>query len=362
MDRDPRLQFARAFPLSSGLGIRRYCGGRDLIFEAPASCRLARRLAPEGGWDAHRITARKWLRLGLDCRHTDHLRATKLGPDYFLFFRRRPSPLLSGGHAGRSAPTEKAQRSQFATRATAGALTAEASGWTADAAPILPSIPINIEDSAPASAGTVSCSSDDGRRHYCTVESGGRVRLQQQRGDSPCREGYSWGSDGKVIWVDHGCRADFAVEGGRGAGEGQPEQDFAWTRKSYAGAPNAGGQNQVVSCSSDDNAPALLPGGHARRRAAVKAAQRIGLPPGPQLGLRPQRNLGGPRLPSRLPGLCFEIRNLIRQTTWTRLLSADEVRKGFLRPSSCVDRTARRVPSESCNCQSSYDQSITTVT
>jgi Protein of unknown function (DUF3011) len=107
--------------------------------------------------------------------------------------------------------------------------------------------------SAPGSVSTVACSSDDGRRHYCTVESDGRVRLQQQRSDSPCREGYSWGSDGKLIWVDHGCRADFAVEGGRGAMERQPDQDFPWGRNSYAGGPSAGGQNQVVSCLSDDN-------------------------------------------------------------------------------------------------------------
>ena len=69
---------------------------------------------------------------------------------------------------------------------------------------------------APGSTGTISCSSDDGRRHYCDAGSGGRIRLVQQRSESPCREGYSWGSDGRGVWVDHGCRADFAVEGGRG--------------------------------------------------------------------------------------------------------------------------------------------------
>ena len=94
---------------------------------------------------------------------------------------------------------------------------------------------------APGSAGTISCSSDDGHRHYCTADSGGRVRLVQQRSESPCREGYSWGSDGRGIWVDHGCRADFAVEGGRG------DHDRDWDRNGYRG-----GQDQVISCSSDD--------------------------------------------------------------------------------------------------------------
>ena len=90
---------------------------------------------------------------------------------------------------------------------------------------------------APGSVGTVSCSSDDGRRHYCTVESGGRVRLQQQRSDSPCREGYSWGSDGKLIWVDHGCRADFA-------GRGRPRQRGKRTRSGSPVGPQLllGGQ------------------------------------------------------------------------------------------------------------------------
>jgi hypothetical protein len=100
---------------------------------------------------------------------------------------------------------------------------------------------------APDSIGTVSCSSDDGKRHYCTVDSGGRVRLQQQRSGSPCREGYSWGSDDKVIWVDHGCRADFAVEGGQGSGDRSPYGDPQWGRNAYLG-----GQDAVISCSSDD--------------------------------------------------------------------------------------------------------------
>lgn len=80
---------------------------------------------------------------------------------------------------------------------------------------------------------TISCSSDDGRRHYCGGNVRGRVRLVQQRSQSPCREGYSWGTDGQGLWVDHGCRADFAVGGGGG-----------WN--------GGGGNNTYLSCSSDD--------------------------------------------------------------------------------------------------------------
>jgi hypothetical protein len=132
---------------------------------------------------------------------------------------------------------------------------------------------------APGGAGIISCSSDDGRRHYCTVDSGGRVRLQQQRGDSPCREGYSWGSDGKLIWVDHGCRADFAVEGGGGV-EREPDQNIPWGRNSYAGGPGTGGLNQVVSCSSDDNhrhyCPADTRGGVQLQKQLSESACRQG--------------------------------------------------------------------------------------
>ena len=58
-------------------------------------------------------------------------------------------------------------------------------------------------------AQTISCSSDDGKRHYCSAN--GRARLVQQRSQSACTEGYSWGSDNRGVWVDHGCRADFEV-------------------------------------------------------------------------------------------------------------------------------------------------------
>jgi hypothetical protein len=92
--------------------------------------------------------------------------------------------------------------------------------------------------------GTVSCSSDDGGRHYCPTN-GGRVRLSRQRSESPCREGYSWGQDRRGIWVDHGCRAEFAVERGWGGG--------GWDRDRDRDRGNNGSDaDLVVSCSSDD--------------------------------------------------------------------------------------------------------------
>lgn len=80
------------------------------------------------------------------------------------------------------------------------------------------------------------CASDDGRRNYCNVEARGHVALIKQRSDAACREGYSWGFDERGVWVDHGCRADFAVERRE-----RPEHDEA---------PRA--PVQSLYCASDD--------------------------------------------------------------------------------------------------------------
>jgi hypothetical protein len=109
-----------------------------------------------------------------------------------------------------------------------------------------------------SSAQTISCSSDDGKRHYCPADSQGRVRLVQQHSESACREGYSWGSDGRGIWVDHGCRADFAIEGGRGNEDRDRDRnqdgdrDRNRDRDGDRGDNQGSDQVQVVSCSSDD--------------------------------------------------------------------------------------------------------------
>src|SRR4029077_17304307 len=58
---------------------------------------------------------------------------------------------------------------------------------------------------------TISCNSDDMGRNSCSVDVRGGVRLATRHSDAACTEGYSWGTDDRGIWVDHGCRADFAV-------------------------------------------------------------------------------------------------------------------------------------------------------
>jgi len=59
---------------------------------------------------------------------------------------------------------------------------------------------------------TFSCNSDDMRKHSCAVKTGGgTVRLVAQHSDAPCTKDYSWGTNRRGVWVNHGCRADFAV-------------------------------------------------------------------------------------------------------------------------------------------------------
>ena len=62
---------------------------------------------------------------------------------------------------------------------------------------------------------TLSCASDDMRRHYCDADTRNGVRMAHQRSDAECRQGETWGFDERGIWVDRGCRADFEIGGGR---------------------------------------------------------------------------------------------------------------------------------------------------
>jgi hypothetical protein len=116
-----------------------------------------------------------------------------------------------------------------------------------------------------SAAQTISCSSDDGKRHYCAANGPGRARLVQQRSESACREGYSWGSDDRGVWVDHGCRADFAMEGGYGDHDRDRDHD----RDGYHGDNGPYG-GQVISCSSDDMHKHFCPADTSRGVQLVK--------------------------------------------------------------------------------------------
>jgi Protein of unknown function (DUF3011) len=70
---------------------------------------------------------------------------------------------------------------------------------------------------APAAASaapqgeTMTCSSDDMRRHWCPVDTRGGVELVRQRSEAKCIFNSTWGYDDRGIWVDRGCRADFII-------------------------------------------------------------------------------------------------------------------------------------------------------
>jgi hypothetical protein len=65
-----------------------------------------------------------------------------------------------------------------------------------------------------APAQIVNCSSNDMGRHSCPANTSNGVRLQRQISGSPCVAGQTWGYENSFIWVDRGCRADFALNVG----------------------------------------------------------------------------------------------------------------------------------------------------
>lgn len=72
---------------------------------------------------------------------------------------------------------------------------------------------------------TITCESRSGRYNYCRTNMSGRLRLERQLSDAPCREYSTWGSDGdgSGVWVSDGCRAVFSVDS-RAYGGGYPER------------------------------------------------------------------------------------------------------------------------------------------
>ena len=81
---------------------------------------------------------------------------------------------------------------------------------------------------------TLTCSSDNGGRVLCEADVRGRgVEMVRQISGSPCREGETWGYDARGIWVDRGCRAEFAIT------------------RMRPGGPEVGG-GRTLTCSSND--------------------------------------------------------------------------------------------------------------
>jgi hypothetical protein len=72
----------------------------------------------------------------------------------------------------------------------------------------------NRQDRDPnGNTNRISCSSENGQRMYCDVDTRGGVQLTRRLGRAACQQGSSWGYDRRGIWVDRGCRAEFTVAG-----------------------------------------------------------------------------------------------------------------------------------------------------
>lgn len=66
--------------------------------------------------------------------------------------------------------------------------------------------------SSAASAETVVCESVKNQRTECDMNTRGEVRMVRQMSSAPCIEGTSWGLSKYTVWVDRGCRAEFASD------------------------------------------------------------------------------------------------------------------------------------------------------
>lgn len=58
---------------------------------------------------------------------------------------------------------------------------------------------------------TVRCESNDGRYRECEIDGIGRISLTQQFSDTNCVLGRNWGYRDGVVWVNAGCRGEFAL-------------------------------------------------------------------------------------------------------------------------------------------------------
>ncbi|MGE0385511.1 MAG: DUF3011 domain-containing protein [Gammaproteobacteria bacterium] len=64
-----------------------------------------------------------------------------------------------------------------------------------------------------AAEESFACESVNGSYRHCDVPPGVPVRIVRQLSKTDCVQGSSWGLDNRGVWVDGGCRAEFAYGG-----------------------------------------------------------------------------------------------------------------------------------------------------
>ena len=90
----------------------------------------------------------------------------------------------------------------------------------------------------------VRCESVDGRFRSCPGDPRGGARLVRQLSDTTCLQGQSWGVDRGGLWVNNGCRGEFAL------GE-RPGNGWAWGQRDRY-EDNANPVVRSVRCESAD--------------------------------------------------------------------------------------------------------------
>jgi len=79
----------------------------------------------------------------------------------------------------------------------------------------------------------VTCASTDGRYKACAWNASyGQPQLARQISAQPCVSGRSWGYDGRGLWVNNGCRAEFMARRGP-----NPGTDYSVTCSSTSSRP-----------------------------------------------------------------------------------------------------------------------------
>jgi len=102
--------------------------------------------------------------------------------------------------------------------------------------------------------GVVLCESPRERHNRCPIDTRYGVVIVRQLSDTRCREGHNWGYERGEVWVDHGCRAEFAPASSRqgtygngyGYGNGYSQNGYGYGQ-AYGAA-----SGQVFSCASND--------------------------------------------------------------------------------------------------------------
>lgn len=90
----------------------------------------------------------------------------------------------------------------------------------------------------------VRCESWQFQPARCNMDTRGGVQIQRVIAGN-CRQNQTWGWDRNAVWVNGGCRADFASAGGGGNNNGNNN--------------NNGGGGQLIECSSWQFQPARCP-------------------------------------------------------------------------------------------------------